>query len=187
MKTKSLTLTFEQVENHFHKWAHIFQNNMFEHWELINSAWLEGKVRFLPQSKIKFASYRIRCDMIDYMRFTLKSRRRKKRERRGKHFPYINNFSDMYKNNGCNTIHPIKFEDMLKAKNIDIERKDLIHFLTNHSSLTMREKLIMKLMYIGGYCQREAGEVCGMTESRVSQIHTNIMMRLRALDYSKVI
>ncbi len=45
----------------------------------------------------------------------------------------------------------------------------------------------MKLMYIGGYCQREAGEVCGVAESRVYQIHSNIMMRLRALDYSKII
>ncbi len=135
MKSKSLILTFEQIEPAFHKWAHIFQNNIFGHWELINSAWLDGGVRFLSQSKIKFASYCIRCDMIDYMRFTLKSRRRKTSEMQGKHFPYMNNFSDMW---GLNEdeFHPIKFEDSLEAKNIDIEQKDLIHFLTNHSSLT---------------------------------------------------
>ena len=144
MKHKSPTLTFEQLESHFHKWAWIFQNHMFEHWELINSAWLYGKVRFLPQSKIRFASYRIKCDMIDYMRFTLKSRRRKKREIKGKHFPYINNFSDVPWESNEWLSHPLRFEDILEAKNIDIEQKDLIHFLTNHPSLSRQEKLIMK-------------------------------------------
>ena len=45
----------------------------------------------------------------------------------------------------------------------------------------------MKLMYINGYCMKEAGKVCGVGEARVSQIHANIIMRFKALDYSKII
>lgn len=188
---KSPTLTFEQVELTFHKWAHIFQNNRFEHWELINSAWLEGRVRFLPQSKIKYASYRIKCDMKDYIRRVLKTRVKQRMKVRGKHFPYMNNFSDVYYKNSIRdtfcTRH-IKFEDVLKVKDgVDIEQKDLINFLTSHCSLTRQEKLIMKLMYIDGYCMKETGKVCGVCEARVSQVHSNIMMRFRAMDYSKVI
>jgi len=180
-------LTFEQIEPHFHKWARFFCNRSFDYWELINSAWLYGKVRFLPQSEIKYASYRIKCDMIDYMRTTLRTRYRQWAAKKGKYYPYINNFSDMFFKDSGSISHPIRFEDTLEAKDIDIEQKDLIRFLTNHSSLTRQEKLIMKLMYIEGYCQREAGEVCGVGESRVNQIHTNLMARFRSFDYSKVI
>lgn len=182
---ESSTLRFEQIEPHFHKWAGNLCNKYFDYWELINSAWLYGRVRFLPQSKIEYASYRIKCDMIDYMRKTSLSRRRQLRLSRGKTFPFINNFSDI------SSRLPIKdgdpFEAILKARNVDIEQKDLIHFLTNHSSLSKREKLIMKLMYIDGYNQREVGRVCGLAESRINQIHTNLMARFRSFNYLKVI
>lgn len=187
MIAKSPTLTFEQIEPAFHKWARFFCNRRFEYWELINSAWLYGKVRFLPQSEIKYASHRIRYDMIDYMRDISRTRHRRRREVKGKHFPYMNNFSDMCWKDNKGESHPLRFEDILKAKNIDIEQKNLIRFLTNYPSLTRQEKLIMKLMYIEGYGQREAGEVCGVTESRVNQIHTNIIKRFKAMDYSKII
>ena len=184
-----MALTFEQIELSFHKWAHFFENKYFEHWELINSAWLDGKVRFLPQSKIKYASYRIKCDMKDYMRRISLSRRKQVRLSKGKTFPSMINFSDLasipyLENDGA---HPLKFEDILRTKNIDIGSNDFVHFVTNHSSLSRQEKLIMILMYIEGFTQREAGEVCGVVESRVNQVHTNIMARLRSLDYSKVI
>ena len=188
MEAKSPTLVFEQIESHFHKWARFFCNRRFEYWELINSDWLYGRVRFLPKSKIKFASYRIKCDMIDYMRDTSKLRCREQRESKGKHLPYMISFSDIFFMDNNSKSHPIRFEDTLESENnIDVEQKDLINFLTNHSSLTRQEKLIMKLMYINGYCMKEAGKVCGVGEARVSQIHANIMMRLRALDYSKII
>ena len=123
-----MALSFEQVEPAFHKWARFFVNKRFEYWELINAAWLEGKVRFLPKSKIRFASKRIKLDMIDYMRRTSMHRRIRIRLSKGKTFPFTNNFSDIWP--------PMEdgdpFETSLMAKNTDdVEQKDFIEFIMN--------------------------------------------------------
>lgn len=182
-KMKKLTITFEQVSPHFHKWAKHFCNKYFDYWELINSAWCYGKVRFLPQSKIRYASARIKYDMIDYMRDVSLFRRKKIRLSKGKTFPHINNFTDLTSpREGGNG-----FETTLTAKNVDIEQKDFMGFFVNHPSLSRTEKLIMKLMYLSGCNQTEVSKVCGFTESHIYKIHSNIIERFRSLDYSKVI
>ena len=186
------TIKFEQVEPAFHKWAGIFENNQFEHWELINSAWLEGKVRFLPHSKIKFASARIKYDMIDYMRRRDGCRRRKSRETIGKkykHLPYMINFSDVksfYRSEiGSENS---SFESLQENPQMDIlEQKELVDFIINSIFMTRTEKLIMKLYYIDGLLQEEIGKVCGYEESRISQIRRGVIERLKTKDYSKVI
>ena len=47
------------------------------------------------------------------------------------------------------------------------------------SSLPEREQLVIALYYHEGLSLREVGEVLGVTESRVSQIHTKAIMRMR--------
>ncbi|GHU20675.1 hypothetical protein FACS189475_09720 [Betaproteobacteria bacterium] len=47
--------------------------------------------------------------------------------------------------------------------------------------LPEREKLMMSLYYEQELNLREIGEVMGVTESRVSQLHTQAIARLRAL------
>lgn len=182
---KCNTLTFEQIEPTFHKWAKILSNKDFEYWELINSAWAYGKVRFLPQSRIKYASLRIRYDMIDYMRSVTHNRKRQRRVKKGETFPFIHKFSDITIRSPAED--GSAFETTLRAKVEDIEQKDLIKYLTSHPSLSRREKLIMKLRYIQGYTLAEIGKVCGTTQSRIAQIHSNLIERFRSLDYSKVI
>lgn len=180
---KKLNLTFEQVLPHFHKWASYFSNKYFEHWELINSAWCYGKVRFLPQSKIKLASARIKYDMIDYMRRISKERNRKYVEKRGNSYPKIILFSILNGKNPTDT----PFIDTISAKLDDngIEQRDLFQHLLK--GLSQREKLIVKLIYLLGYTQKETGKVCGCTESIISGMHSNLMARFRSYDYSKVI
>jgi len=186
------TITFEQVEPALHKWAGILENNRFEHWELINSAWLYGKVRLLPSSKIKYASARIRYDMIDYMRNELKSRRRRQRETRGikyKHLPYMNNFSDMecfFDNGKRMNMDDDAFEincEKLKG----LEEKDFFDYIINSMYMTKIEKIIIKLCYLEDFTQKEIGKVCGCSESRISQLHKRIMERLKEKDFSKAI
>lgn len=48
------------------------------------------------------------------------------------------------------------------------------------SSLPEREQLVIALYYHEGLTLREVGEVLGVTESRVSQIHTKAIMRMRS-------
>ena len=47
-------------------------------------------------------------------------------------------------------------------------------------SLPEREQLVVALYYYENLTLREIGEVLGVTESRVSQLHTKAMMRLKA-------
>ena len=51
-------------------------------------------------------------------------------------------------------------------------------FLTR--SLTHKERFIIEQYYQVGHTMREIGEMLALTESRVCQIHTNILGRLRA-------
>jgi RNA polymerase sigma factor (sigma-70 family) len=180
---KSNTLTFEQIEPTFHKWAKHFCNKYFDYWELINSAWCYGNVRFLPQSKIKYASARIKYDMIDYMRLTSKERNRKFREKRGNSYPKFKNFSVL---NGVLDTDTL-FSETISAKFDDngTEQRDLFNHLMK--GLSKREKLIINLMYIEGLTKRETAKACGLHQTRITQIHGNLMERFRSLDYSKAI
>jgi RNA polymerase sigma factor for flagellar operon FliA len=46
--------------------------------------------------------------------------------------------------------------------------------------LPEREKLVIALYYYENLTLREIGEVLGVTESRVSQLHTKAILRLRS-------
>jgi RNA polymerase sigma factor for flagellar operon FliA len=46
--------------------------------------------------------------------------------------------------------------------------------------LPEREKLVIALYYYENLTLREIGEVLGVTESRVSQMHTKAVLRLRS-------
>jgi RNA polymerase sigma factor for flagellar operon FliA len=48
------------------------------------------------------------------------------------------------------------------------------------SVLPEREKLVVTLYYYEELTLREIGEVLGVTESRVSQLHTKAILRLKA-------
>ena len=47
------------------------------------------------------------------------------------------------------------------------------------ASLPEREQLVVALYYYENLTLREIGEVLGVTESRVSQLHTKAVMRLK--------
>ena len=48
------------------------------------------------------------------------------------------------------------------------------------SALPEREKLVIALYYYENLTLREIGEVLGVTESRISQLHTKAVLRLRS-------
>ena len=51
---------------------------------------------------------------------------------------------------------------------------------TRSPRLPEREKLVVALYYYENLTLREIGEVLGVTESRVSQLHTKAVLRLRS-------
>lgn len=61
----------------------------------------------------------------------------------------------------------------------ELHRRDMLLFLTR--SLTHKERFIIEQYYQVGHTMREIGEMLGLTESRVCQIHSNVMGRLKGL------
>ena len=59
-----------------------------------------------------------------------------------------------------------------------IQQRDALDMIT--SSLTKKERLIILMYYYEGLTMREIGEIMELTESRVCQIHSNVMARLKA-------
>ncbi len=61
----------------------------------------------------------------------------------------------------------------------ELNRHDLLKFMTR--SLTHKERFIIEQYYSVGHTMREIGEMLSLTESRVCQIHSNVMSRLKGL------
>ncbi len=61
----------------------------------------------------------------------------------------------------------------------ELNRRDLMGFITR--SLTHKERFIIEQYYNYGHTMREIGEMLALTESRVCQIHSNVMSRLKGL------
>jgi len=61
----------------------------------------------------------------------------------------------------------------------ELHRRDLMLYITR--SLTHKERFIIEQYYQVGHTMREIGEMLALTESRVCQIHSNVMARLKGL------
>ena len=68
-------------------------------------------------------------------------------------------------------------DEKVKAPSFDLERSDLMDRITQ--SLNEKERQILVLYYREQMTLRDIGEALGLTESRICQIHSNIMARLR--------
>ena len=61
----------------------------------------------------------------------------------------------------------------------ELNRLDLMSYITR--ALTHKERFIIEQYYQYGHTMREIGEMLALTESRVCQIHSNVMGRLNSL------
>ena len=75
-----------------------------------------------------------------------------------------------------------KVEILADRRGVDpvqaIQQRDLMDTITRN--LTKKERLIIIMYYYEGLTMREIGEIMQLTESRVCQIHSNVMTRLKA-------
>jgi RNA polymerase sigma factor for flagellar operon FliA len=76
-----------------------------------------------------------------------------------------------------------KFAFLVDKDSVDpteeLNQHDMMSFLTR--SLTQKERFIIEHYYRNGMTMREIGEMLSLTESRVCQIHSNVMARLKSL------
>lgn len=77
------------------------------------------------------------------------------------------------------TLRKVDFlEDKKETRPIEfVHRKDIVELATR--GLTMKERLIVLLYYFEELTMREIGLTLDLSESRVCQLHTRIMERLR--------
>jgi RNA polymerase sigma factor for flagellar operon FliA len=61
----------------------------------------------------------------------------------------------------------------------EMNKRDMLKYITR--SLTHKEQFIIVQYYQTGHTMREIGEMLELTESRVCQIHSNVMSRLKSL------
>jgi RNA polymerase sigma factor for flagellar operon FliA len=61
----------------------------------------------------------------------------------------------------------------------ELNKRDMMGYMTR--SLTHKERFIIEQYYQVGHTMREIGEMLSLTESRVCQIHSNVMARLKGL------
>ncbi len=59
----------------------------------------------------------------------------------------------------------------------NLNQKDILHSITR--TLSRKEKLIVIMYYYEGLTMREIGDILSLTESRVCQIHSNVMSKLK--------
>lgn len=76
----------------------------------------------------------------------------------------------------ADTVEDVKVKDPSQTFELE-EMKDMIADAINR--LPERERIIVTLYYYEGLTMREIGEVLGVTESRVCQMHTKAILRLR--------
>ncbi len=162
-------LTFEQLKLTLHKWAHHFQNEKYEHWELINAVWAMGSVQKLH---INLASKRIKYDMMDYMRSQENFRRRQRDEDGGVFVPKYISMQTLI-GDDCEFLETL--ECRVERNSGDTE--DYFNWIV--SGFSRREKLVVKLYFIKNFTMAEISRVIGVTESRISQILTNSLKRIR--------
>jgi len=79
--------------------------------------------------------------------------------------------------NGDQMAHTLRNEKAMEPTEV-LNEADVLSFITR--SLTERERFIILQYYKAGQTMREIGEILQLTESRVCQIHSNVMVRLRS-------
>ncbi len=87
-------------------------------------------------------------------------------------------YSDHDDDGGTEKIEIVEDEKASDPVN-ELNRRDLMLYITK--SLNHKERFIIEQYYDVGHTMREIGEMLALTESRVCQIHSNVMARLKGL------
>ena len=175
-KKINMPLTYEQLKPAMYKQARYFARKSygrFQTEELVAEVWLIGRIQKLKS--IKLASARAKHDIIDYMRT--------QNGRKG-HREYEFNKSITSLQTAMGDSEDDRNLEVLVASKADpgfeqTETKDLFDRLCR--GLCRQETLILKLRFIEDMRQTEIGKALDLSESRVSQLLTNLLPRIRII------
>lgn len=153
--------------------------------ELRGADWLPRSVR-KAQRGIEQALRRLEqrlmrppteSEVADELGVTLDAYHRILGDARGSQLVYLDDLGDRESEDGFLERHiPNAREDMLEMLRDDRFRDDLVEAI---GRLPERERLVMGMYYEQDMNLKEIGAVLGVTESRVSQLHSQAVARLR--------
>lgn len=153
--------TYQQLAPFLHRWAFHFQNRKYDHWELVNSAWLSRRVQKLKN--LLFASASIKYAMIEYMRSEEKSRVHTKQR------PQFISLPD--------DIGLLKVTNNREINDYKVETVDFFDWLTRGFSKT--DRLIIKRLYIDGWSRADCARELMLSQVWLSLIHKSLLKRMK--------
>ena len=165
-------LTYPQVALALHKWAFKYQSNDFEYWELINAVWAKGDVQKLEHEQ--FISGRVKWDMIDYMRSIHDFRRDRRKEAADKHIERQYSMNQLLDNAEIGDFIENKTAEPVQSS---LETKDYFDWLAR--GLSKNEAILLKMRFIDEQKLKDIALILNMTESRVSQVLSQLLIRLK--------
>jgi len=156
-----MTFTYKQAEPFLHKWANHFvrcSEGTFEKWELIAEAWI--RLQKQKVENIKFLSFRIKANMIDYIR-TIHGRKchKFKQGLPSQKWQLMQKYSAKF--------YPIQDYDYIEERTpFDVaEQEDFRRFVLVTGPLSARDKMVVHLRFFCDYTLEEISSYCGMSIS----------------------
>ncbi len=157
-------LELEDIIGYLHYYAFRYENNRFEHWELINEAW----IMVHKLNHIEFASQGIRWAMMEYKR------------RENQHRRYGSSTARVLPLETDAGINKLVRE--LAAKPIqltpDIDNVDLISWLANNAKLSLDHRMLLDQKYWKHMTHMDIADTRGVTYQAVGQIFDRIIDKL---------
>ena len=165
--------TYKQLKPSLLKWANVYQNNLYDFWELVSEAWLAIQKR--PVKDVRHISIAVRRAMVDYMRDRDGGRNREYSESHGHHYPKVYSLSiPIYADDEGELLENIPvFRDIS-----GIDSREIFDVLLKGFSRC--ERLILKARYFDGLTLAEISKAVGLTQSAISLIHKSLLIRIKA-------
>jgi len=151
-----MSLSYEKIANHLHKWANKFETPQLEKWELISEVWLKGRVQKVENPH--FISRRVYCDMVDVLRDFFQTRTNRK-------LHFISNDESVI-DNGL-------LDNGLEL----IDQSDNFEFFTRN--LNPCQKAIVYKQFWEDKTQREIAKELNTTQANISRVLQTALKKMR--------
>ncbi len=152
-----MCLPYNEIEAYLHHYAGKFQNSEFEHWELVNEAWLGIYDLTIPQ----FASNGIRWAILRYKQ--KKYRRKYRGSGRAKGITIQSIDEEITNNIFCKDTLMAPLSK--KMKNID--DSDYVTHLLHNPKLSLANKLLIDQRYFQDLTLTQIGKIHGRTKEAI--------------------
>ncbi len=158
-----MCLPLSEIEGYLHYYAYRFENRRFEHWELINEAWL--KIHDLTEPK--FSSAGIRWAIQHYID------EQYRQDYRGKPESKIQSID-------TEVLEGLFFKDTLAApENNTLENADFVDCLLHCSKLTLADKLFIDQRYFQNLKLKQLTQLYGCSFQNIYYKLNRIIDKLR--------